>query len=69
MAIVISAVRSPDGRYLALSSQDGYCTLLEFEHDELGSPVSLSGLLFFFTWFYFLLYFFPLSPTTVLFLP
>ena len=48
MAIVISAVRSPDGHYLALSSQDGYCTLLEFEHDELGSPVSLSGLLFFF---------------------
>lgn len=40
--------RSPDGHYLALSSQDGYCTLLEFEHDELGSSVSLSGLLFFF---------------------
>lgn len=30
---------SPDGRYLALSSQDGYCTLLEFERDELGSPI------------------------------
>lgn len=46
MANIICFERSPDGRYLALSSQDGYCTLLEFEHEELGSPVSLSGLLF-----------------------
>ncbi|KAJ0040288.1 hypothetical protein Pint_27220 [Pistacia integerrima] len=35
---------SPNARYLALSSQDGYCTLVEFENDELGSPISLSGL-------------------------
>ncbi|KAJ0040754.1 hypothetical protein Pint_27244 [Pistacia integerrima] len=34
---------SPNARYLALSSQDGYCTLVEFENDELGSPISLSG--------------------------
>ncbi|KAL6498026.1 hypothetical protein OROGR_028423 [Orobanche gracilis] len=33
---------SPAGNYLALSSQDGYCTLLEFENQELGSPISLS---------------------------
>ncbi|KAL3646996.1 hypothetical protein CASFOL_009168 [Castilleja foliolosa] len=30
---------SPAGNYLALSSQDGYCTLLEFENQELGSRV------------------------------
>lgn len=41
---VVCVQRSPEGRYLALSSQDGYCTLLEFEHDELGLPISLSGL-------------------------
>ncbi|KAJ0098030.1 hypothetical protein Patl1_27871 [Pistacia atlantica] len=34
---------SPNARYLALSSQDGYCTLVEFENDELGLPISLSG--------------------------
>lgn len=33
---------SPSAKFLALSSQDGYCTLVEFENDELGSPVSLS---------------------------
>ncbi|TYK08523.1 chromatin assembly factor 1 subunit FAS2 isoform X1 [Cucumis melo var. makuwa] len=30
--------RSTDAHYLALSSQDGYCTLVEFENDELGLP-------------------------------
>ncbi len=39
--------RSADARYLAVSSQDGYCTLLEFEKDELGVMVPLSGLLLF----------------------
>lgn len=39
--------RSPAGNYLVLSSQDGYCTLLEFENRELGSPLSLSGLYMF----------------------
>ncbi|KAI3495432.1 hypothetical protein L1887_37772 [Cichorium endivia] len=33
---------SPTAKFLAVSSQDGYCTLLEFENNELGSPVSLS---------------------------
>ncbi|KAM3708650.1 hypothetical protein ACB098_02G113200 [Castanea mollissima] len=41
-AAITDIAWSPDGHYLALSSQDGYCTLLEFEHDELGSSVSLS---------------------------
>ncbi|XP_058097318.1 chromatin assembly factor 1 subunit FAS2 isoform X2 [Magnolia sinica] len=31
---------SPDAKHLAVSSQDGYCTLLEFENDELGSHPS-----------------------------
>lgn len=34
---------SPTGKYLALSSQDGYCSLVEFVDDELGSPICLSG--------------------------
>ncbi|KAB2619838.1 hypothetical protein D8674_041344 [Pyrus ussuriensis x Pyrus communis] len=34
--------RSPDAHCLALSSQDGYCTLIEFENDELGSPIYLT---------------------------
>ncbi|WCJ31592.1 Chromatin assembly factor 1 subunit FAS2 [Euphorbia peplus] len=33
---------SPCAKYLAVSSQDGYCTLVAFELDELGSPVSLA---------------------------
>lgn len=37
-------VRSPTGKYLALSSQDGYCSLVEFVDDELGSPICLSGI-------------------------
>lgn len=36
--------RSPSGNYLVLSSQDGYCTLLEFEKQELGCPIPISGL-------------------------
>lgn len=43
MFTVIVVARSSDAKYLAVSSQDGYCTLLEFENDELGSRVSLSG--------------------------
>ncbi|GAV87154.1 WD40 domain-containing protein [Cephalotus follicularis] len=42
-AAITDIAWSSDGRYLALSSQDGYCTLVEFEKDELGSPISLSG--------------------------
>ncbi|KAL5982647.1 3-oxoacyl-[acyl-carrier-protein] synthase [Asimina triloba] len=39
-AAVTDICWSPDARYLAVSSRDGYCTLLEFENDELGSPIS-----------------------------
>ncbi|KAK9110427.1 hypothetical protein Sjap_018487 [Stephania japonica] len=34
---------SPDAKYLALSSQDGYCTLVEFRSEELGTPIPLPG--------------------------
>ncbi|KAG2327073.1 hypothetical protein Bca52824_009801 [Brassica carinata] len=34
---------SPVASYLALSSQDCYCTLVEFEDNELGEPVSISA--------------------------
>ena len=39
--------RSSNAQYLALSSRDGYCTLIEFESNELGSPTSFAGLLLF----------------------
>lgn len=32
-----------DACFQALSSQDGFCTLVEFEKDELGSQVPFSG--------------------------
>uniref|UniRef100_A0A5B6ZEH2 CAF-1 p60 homolog n=1 Tax=Davidia involucrata TaxID=16924 RepID=A0A5B6ZEH2_DAVIN len=41
-AAITDIAWSPNGKYLALSSQDGYCTLVEFEKDELGFPISLS---------------------------
>uniref|UniRef100_A0A5B6ZBT3 CAF-1 p60 homolog n=1 Tax=Davidia involucrata TaxID=16924 RepID=A0A5B6ZBT3_DAVIN len=41
-AAITDIAWSPNGKYLALSSQDGYCTLVEFEEEELGSPISLS---------------------------
>ncbi|KAK9292780.1 hypothetical protein L1049_020760 [Liquidambar formosana] len=42
-AAITDIAWSPTANYLALSSQDGYCTLVEFENGELGSPISLSG--------------------------
>ncbi|TYK00180.1 chromatin assembly factor 1 subunit FAS2 isoform X2 [Cucumis melo var. makuwa] len=42
-AAIIDVAWSADAHYLALSSQDGYCTLVEFENDELGLPFALSG--------------------------
>ncbi|KAJ6289199.1 hypothetical protein OIU76_025077 [Salix suchowensis] len=33
---------SSNAQYLALSSRDGYCTLVEFEANELGSPTSFA---------------------------
>ncbi|KAL2241240.1 UNVERIFIED_CONTAM: Chromatin assembly factor 1 subunit FAS2 [Sesamum indicum] len=44
-AAITDIAWSPIGNYLVLSSQDGYCTLLEFENQELGSPMSLSDLI------------------------
>ncbi|XVF16966.1 hypothetical protein REPUB_Repub10bG0076500 [Reevesia pubescens] len=41
-AAITDIAWSYDARYLALSSQDGYCTLVEFEKDELGVAISLS---------------------------
>uniref|UniRef100_A0A7N0TRP2 CAF-1 p60 homolog n=1 Tax=Kalanchoe fedtschenkoi TaxID=63787 RepID=A0A7N0TRP2_KALFE len=34
---------SPNGKFLAVSSQDGYCTLIELKNEELGSPVPSPG--------------------------
>nr|XP_043622526.1 chromatin assembly factor 1 subunit FAS2 [Erigeron canadensis] len=42
-AAITDIAWSPTAKFLALSSQDGYCTLVEFENDELGVPVSFSG--------------------------
>ncbi|KAG9454817.1 hypothetical protein H6P81_007721 [Aristolochia fimbriata] len=39
-AAVTDIAWSSDAKYLAMSSLDGYCTLSEFEDDELGTPVS-----------------------------
>ncbi|KGN48363.1 chromatin assembly factor 1 subunit FAS2 [Cucumis sativus] len=41
-AAITDVAWSADAHYLALSSQDGYCTLVEFENDELGLPFALS---------------------------
>nr|KYP67845.1 Chromatin assembly factor 1 subunit B [Cajanus cajan] len=41
-AAITDITWSSDAHYLALSSQDGFCSLVEFENDELGSPYSLS---------------------------
>ncbi|XP_028793804.1 chromatin assembly factor 1 subunit FAS2 [Neltuma alba] len=42
-AAITDIAWSPDAHYLALSSQDGFCTLVEFENNELGTPISSSG--------------------------
>lgn len=41
-AAITDIAWSSNANYLSLSSQDGYCTLIEFEKDELGSPMPLS---------------------------
>ncbi|TKY60422.1 Chromatin assembly factor 1 subunit FAS2 [Spatholobus suberectus] len=41
-AAITDITWSSDAHYLALSSQDGFCSLVEFENDELGLPYSLS---------------------------
>ncbi|KAL1564108.1 chromatin assembly factor 1 subunit FAS2 [Salvia divinorum] len=41
-AAITDIAWSPSGNYLVLSSQDGYCTLLEFENQELGALIPIS---------------------------
>ncbi|BBH05485.1 Transducin/WD40 repeat-like superfamily protein, partial [Prunus dulcis] len=41
-SLYIYDTESHQRQYLGLSSQDGYCTLVEFENDELGSPLCSS---------------------------
>ncbi|CAK7354966.1 unnamed protein product [Dovyalis caffra] len=41
-AAITDIAWSSNGQYLAVSSRDGYCTLVEFEIDELGLPISLA---------------------------
>ncbi|KAB2005159.1 hypothetical protein ES319_D11G250000v1 [Gossypium barbadense] len=41
-AAITDIAWSYDARYLALSSQDGYCTLVEFEKEEQGVPIPLA---------------------------
>ncbi|XP_050204251.1 chromatin assembly factor 1 subunit FAS2 [Mercurialis annua] len=40
-AAITDIAWSSDAQHLAVSSQDGYCTLVEFELNELGVPISL----------------------------
>uniref|UniRef100_A0A0V0HWX1 Putative ovule protein n=1 Tax=Solanum chacoense TaxID=4108 RepID=A0A0V0HWX1_SOLCH len=42
-AAITDIAWSATGKYLALSSQDGYCTLLEFDNEELGSTFCRPG--------------------------
>ncbi|WOK94600.1 chromatin assembly factor 1 subunit [Canna indica] len=39
-AAITDIAWSLDAKYLSLSSRDGYCTIIEFENDELGQPLS-----------------------------
>ncbi|XP_008798986.1 chromatin assembly factor 1 subunit FAS2 homolog isoform X1 [Phoenix dactylifera] len=41
-AAITDVAWSPDAKHLALSSRDGYCTVIEFENDELGKPALIS---------------------------
>ncbi|XP_048233272.1 chromatin assembly factor 1 subunit FAS2 isoform X2 [Ricinus communis] len=40
-AAITDIAWSSNAQYLAVSSQDGYCTLVEFEINELGLPITL----------------------------
>ncbi|KAM0881971.1 hypothetical protein ACQ4PT_032600 [Festuca glaucescens] len=42
-AAITDIAWSSDAKYLALSSRDGYCTIIEFENEELGQPHIVSG--------------------------
>lgn len=39
LAIITDLAWSPDGRVLAASSRDGFCSLIAFEEGELGQPL------------------------------
>ncbi|CAI0428117.1 unnamed protein product [Linum tenue] len=39
-AAITDIAWSSNGQLLAVSSQDGYCTLVEFENNELGTPIT-----------------------------
>lgn len=41
-AAITDIAWSPDAKYIALSSQDGFCTLVEFDNDELGLAVPIT---------------------------
>ncbi|KAL5715032.1 3-oxoacyl-[acyl-carrier-protein] synthase [Ranunculus cassubicifolius] len=41
-AAITDIAWSPNAQFLALSSQDGYCTLVQFDNDELGPPLPKS---------------------------
>eukprot|EP00850_Spirogloea_muscicola_P018603 SM000172S03076 [mRNA] locus=s172:114953:125746:- [translate_table: standard] len=43
-AAVTDIAWSQDARFLAISSQDGYCTIVSFEAGELGTPLALADL-------------------------
>ncbi|CAI0428120.1 unnamed protein product, partial [Linum tenue] len=42
-AAITDIAWSSNGQLLAVSSQDGYCTLVEFENNELGTPITPQG--------------------------
>ena len=50
-------VRSSDAKYMAVSSRDGYCTIIEFENEELGEPHILPGISPFRSSFHSIIYF------------
>ena len=50
-------VRSSDAKYMAVSSRDGYCTIIEFENEELGEPHILPGISPFRSSFHTIIYF------------
>lgn len=43
-ATITDLAWSPDARFLAISSQDGYCTIVVFDAGELGTPLSKTEL-------------------------
>uniref|UniRef100_A0A0E0APZ2 CAF-1 p60 homolog n=1 Tax=Oryza glumipatula TaxID=40148 RepID=A0A0E0APZ2_9ORYZ len=42
-AAITDIAWSSDAKYLAVSSRDCFCTIIEFENEELGLPYNLSG--------------------------